>query len=147
MDPKCDLNVTPEVQQGLEELSRSREREEADRARAVLWSAQGWKSPRIAEVLGVTAAQVRIWRTRFRTGGVAGLRSKPHPGRPPKKAEAALPIVAQVLAEPTPEAVVWTYGRLSEEVRRRIGVSISSTWLGPAMRKKGGTVGVGPGTP
>src|SRR4028119_1692785 len=61
-------------------LSQSRERGEADRARALLLTLAGWTSPRIAEAFGVREDTVRLWRSAFMTGGGAG------PRRPPPQA-------------------------------------------------------------
>src|SRR3982751_226952 len=75
---------------GLERLGRSAARREADRARALLWSLGGETSPTVAARLGVRAEQVRRWRAAFRRGGVEALRSRPRPGRTPRKRAAAL---------------------------------------------------------
>ena len=59
----------------LEALSRSRERGEADRARAILLTLAGWTSLRIAEAFGVREDTVRLWRSAFMAGGVPALRT------------------------------------------------------------------------
>src|ERR671939_841537 len=84
----------------LELLGRSAARREADRARAVLWSLEGETSPAIAARLGVRAEQVRRWRSAVRSGGVAALRARPRPGRTPRRREAALAVVREVLSAP-----------------------------------------------
>ena len=55
-------------------LSHSRDRGEADRARALLLTLAGWTSPRIAEAFGVREDTVRLWRSEFSKGGVDALR-------------------------------------------------------------------------
>src|SRR5215213_1052670 len=57
-------------------LSHSRDRGEADRARALLLTLAGWTSPRIAEAFGVREDTVRLWRSAFMTGGVDALRRR-----------------------------------------------------------------------
>ena len=42
--------------------------------------------------LGVCAEQVRHWRSLFKNSGTQALRARPHTGRPPKKALAALEV-------------------------------------------------------
>src|ERR671921_1458094 len=71
-------------------LSQSRERGEADRARALLLTLAGWTSPRIAEAFGVREDTVRLWRSDFMRGGGAALRPSPGPGPAPIKARPAL---------------------------------------------------------
>ena len=57
----------------LAALAGSRERGEADRARAVLLTLLGWTSPRIAEAFCVRDDTVRLWRSDFAHGGVDAL--------------------------------------------------------------------------
>jgi transposase len=63
-------------------LAHSRERGEADRARAILLTLAGWTSPRIAEAFGVREDTVRLWRSEF-----AAAASKPcgRPSRPARR--------------------------------------------------------------
>jgi DNA-directed RNA polymerase specialized sigma24 family protein len=49
----------------LEVLARSARRDEADRARAILLSLNGWTSGQIGRAFGVTPDSVRRWRTWF----------------------------------------------------------------------------------
>jgi hypothetical protein len=57
-----------EQREGLRALAHSRERGEADRARAILLTLAGWTSPRIAEAFGVREDTVRLWRSEFARG-------------------------------------------------------------------------------
>ena len=50
-------------------LGDSRDRGEADRARAVLLTLAGWTSSKIAEAFGVREDTVRLWRSDFTAGG------------------------------------------------------------------------------
>jgi transposase len=138
--------VSKEQRTVLEELARSDERGEADRARAILVTLDGMSSVAISTMLRVRADQVRRWRKWFGRDGAEGLRSKPHKGREPVLADKALPVVKEILAEPVPEGVVWTVARLSEEVARRAQVKVSPSWLRVVMRVKGGFAGRGRGT-
>jgi transposase len=130
---------------GLERLGRSAARREADRARAVLWSLEGETSPAIAARLGVRAEQVRRWRAAFRRGGVEVLRSRPRPGRTPRKREAALAVAAELLRGGAADRPVWTLARLAAEVAARTGETISPGHLSVVLRK-GATAGAGHGT-
>src|SRR3954453_15149664 len=105
---RCVLRVDEAGRAELERLSRSAVRGEADRARAVLWSLRRETSAAIAARLGVRAEQVRRWRVAVRSGGVAALRSRPRPGRTPRKREAALAVARGVLGGPIADRPVWT---------------------------------------
>jgi hypothetical protein len=61
MAGKSLLAASEEQRVALRSLAESRDRGEADRARAVLLTLAGWTSPRIAEAFGVR-------RTRFACG-------------------------------------------------------------------------------
>ena len=52
-------------------LSKSEQRDEADRARAILLTLEGRRAEDIAAVLGVHVSTVRNWRGYFAHGGVA----------------------------------------------------------------------------
>lgn len=140
------LEATDEERRELEELARSRDRMEADRARGVLGRLDGMTSAEIAKGLRKRPEQVRHWCCDYAHGGVDALRARPHPGRPSKAGEQALVLVQQVLDEPTPPGLVWTVARLREEVRRRAGVEVSEGHLGRVMKKKGVCAGDGRGT-
>jgi len=65
-----------EQRAALRSLAESRDRGEADRARAVLLTLAGWTSPRIAEAFGVHEDTVRLWRSDFVRGAVEALKAK-----------------------------------------------------------------------
>jgi hypothetical protein len=54
------LRASEEQRAQLEELAQSRDRGEADRARAILLTLDGWTSVRIAEVFRVREDTVRF---------------------------------------------------------------------------------------
>ncbi len=68
-------------------LAGSRDRGEADRARAILLTLSGWSSPRIAEAFSVREDTVRLWRGDFSRGGTDVLKASVAPGPPPVKSE------------------------------------------------------------
>ena len=77
------ISASAEQRAELRALARSSDREEADRARAILLSLEGWTSERIAAAFGVCADSVRHWRWIFGRKGVAGLRARTAAGREP----------------------------------------------------------------
>jgi transposase len=139
--------VADEAQKhALAELGRSRERGEADRARAVLLTLSGWTSPEIAAAFGVREDTVRLWRGAFMAGGVEALRTRVPPGPAPTKAERALAVAEEVLAAPVADRPNWTLPRLADEIERRAGLRISRSRLSVVLRKRGRSAGGGPAT-
>ena len=129
----------------LEALARSARRDEADRARAILLSANGWTSGQIARAFGVTPDSVRRWRTWFMAEGVDGLCANPQAGAAPIKSEAALALAREVLSGPVADRPNWTLPRLQAELAARSGVTISKAQLSKTL-KKGGSDGAVPVT-
>src|SRR4028119_1548337 len=87
-----------EQKRALADLGRSRERGEADRARAVLLTLSGWTSPESAMAFGVREDTVRLWRGAFMADGVEALRTRVPPGPAPNKAERAPAAAEEELA-------------------------------------------------
>ena len=128
-------------------LSRSDVRGEADRARAILLTFQGWTSIQLAEAFGVTPDAVRHWRGWFAERGVDALRSTLAPGPSPAKGERALAVAVAglLLRQPVEDRTNWTLPRLRAEIERQTGARISAGRLS-ALLKKGGSPGADPGT-
>ncbi len=145
MAGKSPILASDEQRAALAALAGSRDRREADRARAVLLTLAGWTSPKIAEAFGVREDTVRLWRSDFTAGGVAALKASIAPGPPPVKSEAALRVATPLLEEPVADRRNWTIPRLRAEIETRTGVRISRSQLSKALRKKS-SAGGGPGT-
>ena len=122
-------------------LARSRDRGEADRARAILLTLSGWTSPDIARAFGVREDTVRLWRSAFAQGGVEALRARVPPGPAPTKAERALEVVEEVLAAPVADRPNWTLPRLADEIEQRAGLRISPSHLSVVLRQRGPSAG------
>ena len=138
--------ATDEQRRALMALSRSRDRGEADRARAILLTLSGWTSGQIAEAFGVREDTVRFWRSAFITGGMEALKTSVAPGPAPVKAECALAVAEEVLSGPVADRPNWTLPRLADEIEKRSGVRISSSRLSVVLRQRGHSVGDGPAT-
>src|SRR5258708_38533863 len=145
MGGKSPVAASEDQRVALAALAGSRDRGEADRARAVLLTLAGWTSPRIAEAFGVREDTVRLWRSDFINGGVAALKASVAPGPAPVKSEAALRVITPLLEEPVADRRNWTIPRRRAEVEAREGVRISPSQLSKALRKKS-SVGGGHGT-
>ena len=145
MAGKSPLKASAEHKLGLEALAASRDRGEADRARAVLLTLAGWTSRRIAEAFAVREDTVRLWRSEFVNGGIEALKASVAPGPAPVKTEAALRVVTPLLEAPVADRPNWTIARLITEIEAREGVRIGRSQLSKALRKKT-SAGDGPGT-
>src|SRR3954467_10521892 len=80
MPGKSKLTADAAEQAVLRALSKSEERGEADRARAILLTLEGRRAGEIAAVLGVHISTVRNWRG---CGGARGRDGNPWSGRMP----------------------------------------------------------------
>ena len=145
MAGKSPVTASGEQRAALLALASSRDRGEADRARAVLLTLAAWTSPEIAEAFGVREDTVRLWRSAFAASGVEALKASIAPGPPAVKSEAALRVVTPLLEEPVADRRNWTIPRLRVEIEAREGVRISRSQLSKALRKKS-SAGGGPGT-
>ena len=136
MGGKSPVTASDQQRVALALLAGSRDRGEADRARAVLLTLSGWTSPRIAEAFGVREDTVRLWRSDFGRGGVEALKASIAAGPVPVKSETALRVVTPLLEEPVADRRNWTIARLRAEIEAREGVRISRSQLSKALRKK-----------
>lgn len=136
MAGKSPVTASEEQRKALRTLAHSRDRGEADRARAILLTLSGWTSLRIAEAFGVREDTVRLWRSDFAHGGVEALKATVAPGPAPVKTEAALRVVTPLLEAPVADRPNWTLARLMAEIEAREGVKIGKSQLSKALRKK-----------
>src|SRR5215216_2308017 len=146
MAGKSPVTADAEQRQGLIALSHSRDRGEADRARAILLTLSGWTSAQIAEAFGVREDTVRFWRSTFMTGGIEALKTSVAPGPTPVKAECALAVAEEVLSGPVADRPNWTLPCLADEIETRSGVRISPSRLSVVLRQRGHSAGDGPAT-
>src|SRR5215207_9419490 len=139
--------ASEEQRRALMALSHSRDRGEADRARAILLTLSGWTSGQIAQAFGVREDTVRVWRSAFMTDGVEALKTSVAPGPAPIKAERALAVAEEVLSgRPVADRPNWTLPRLADEIEKRAGLRISCSRLSVVLRQKGISAGDGPAT-
>jgi transposase len=146
MAGKSPVTATDEQKTALKTLAGGVDRAEADRARAVLLTLDGWTSSRIAQAFGVREDTVRLWRSDFMRGGIDALRACVAPGPMPLKAQAALRVAGPLLSQPVADRTNWTLARLADEIAARENVSISRSQLSKVLRQKGDSVSGGRGT-
>ena len=146
MAGKSPVLADEDQRHALASLARSRDRGEADRARAILLTLSGWTSPAIAAAFGVREDTVRLWRSAFMGGGVEALRTRVSPGPAPTKAERALEVAEELLAAPVADRPNWTLPRLAAEIERRSDLRVSRSRLSVVLRQKGRSAGGAPAT-
>src|ERR1700690_682836 len=129
MAGQSPLSATDEQRAALTALAGSRDRGEADRARAVLLTLAGWTSSHIAEAFGVRDDTVRLWRSDCMRDGVAAVKGTVAPGPAPVKSEATLRVVMPLLEAPVADRPNWTIPRQRAEFEAQAGVRISRSQL------------------
>jgi transposase len=140
------VSANDEQRRALVDLGRSRDRAEADRARAILLTLSGWTSPDIAAAFGVREDTVRLWRSTLMAGAVEALRTRSPPGPAAVKADRALAVAGELLAAPVADRPNWTLPRLADEIEKRSGLRISRSRLSVVLRQRGPSVGGGRAT-
>jgi transposase len=113
MAGKSPVTATDEQKTALKTLAGGVDRAEADRARAILLTLDGWTSGRIAQAFGVREDTVRLWRSDFMHGGIDALKASVAPGPAPLKAQAALRVAGPLLSQPVADRTNWTLARLA----------------------------------
>jgi hypothetical protein len=68
MAGRSPVTASKEQKTALKGLTQGADRAEADRARALLLTLEGWTSARIAQAFGVREDRVRLWRSGFARG-------------------------------------------------------------------------------
>ena len=105
-----------------------------DRLEMVRLSDAGWKVPRIAQHLRVSAIRVRFWLRRFLDEGFDALADRPFPGRPGRLTPALLDQLRQELDRGDR---TWTTRQVAEWLETEHGVRFSPDHLGVLMRRAG----------
>jgi transposase len=88
----------------------------ATRARIVLGSAAGESVRGLAARLGATQTTVCLWRRRYRSAGLAGLRTRPRAGRPRRITAAREQAVISATLRKPKAATHWSARRLAQQV-------------------------------
>ena len=97
-----------------------------DRAKVILGCLAGRRNDEVAAELGIQAATVGTWRKRFASEGLAGLRDRARPGKPPvyPASELRQRILKQLEAQPPAGLAGWDGGTLAQA----LGVSDDVVW-------------------
>jgi len=114
---------------------------ERRRLRAIALLEQGLSPHEVAERLGVDRRSVRRWKQAYRRRGVAGLRARPTPGRPPKlTVRQRRTLVRWILRGPEAfgyRTALWTCRRIADLIRQRFGVTYHPAHIGRLLRACG----------
>lgn len=86
------------------------------RAKIVLASGDGEAVRPMAKRLGIDAKTVTTWRRRYRSEGLAGLRTRPRSGRPRRLTDAKERSVVAATMRPPQATTHWSASRLAKEV-------------------------------
>ena len=126
----------------LDELRFStREAKVFRNATIILLSAAGNAKPQIAHELGCSTGTVDNARQRYREHGLAGLLPRTSPGRPSRATPAYRLALRQAVQTP-PQSLgygfsVWSLARLSQHLKRKMGIALSEDQLGRVLRAEG----------
>jgi transposase len=112
------------------------------RIRAVGQIEQGAHPEDVAAGLGMTRAAVDGWLAKYREGGLAALKARPVPGRPPKLSGAQLQRIYTLVVGNDPRQLqfmfaMWTRAMVRELIGREFGVRLSEVSVGRLLRKLG----------
>src|ERR671911_80086 len=112
------------------------------RLRAVRQIEQGTHPEDVAAGLGMTRAAVYGWLAKYREGGLAALKARPVPGRPPKLSGAQLQRIYTLVVGNDPRQLqfvfaLWTRAMVRELIGREFGVRLSEVSVGRLLRKLG----------
>lgn len=120
----------------LRALAKSKRRDEAHRALAVLWMLEGVGDAEIARRLEMAVPTVRMHRISFARHGVAGLRAKPRAGRPATKGDAAAVVARRLVRERREGDPPVTLARIRAAFHAETGQTIDLGHLSVVLRKK-----------
>jgi transposase len=98
----------------------------------------------VAKSLGVDDQTIRQWRRAFRAHGRDGLRSRKHPGRPPRLSREHKARLAELLLEAPArrgfaDKHLWTQQLIAELILREFGVSYHHDHVGVILKGIGFT--------
>src|SRR3990172_1231153 len=116
--PAPPLAVSESEAETLRAMARAgtTEQRTALRAKIILQAAEGVANVAIADELGISVPTVRLWRTRFKERGLAGLADGPKTGRPAIHGREIRERVLATTLTPPEGATHWSTRRLAKAV-------------------------------
>ncbi len=121
------------------EARRAKDSDQTRRLLALALVLEGYSRAEAARQTGMDRQTLRDWVIRYNTEGVAGLRDRPRPGRPPRLDAAQLAELAR-LVEKGPDidlhkVVRWRCVDLQAEIKSRFGVEVSERHVGRILKR------------
>jgi transposase len=114
---------------------------ERRRLRALRLLREGFAPVEVAQRVGVDRRSVRRWRAGFEQGGLAAIRARPAPGRPPRLAMARRDQLEQSLRRGARAygyaTDLWTCPRVAELIHRQFGVRYHVDHIGRVLHALG----------
>jgi len=115
---------------------------EALRIRAVQAVEAGEHPQDVARAMGMARGTVFMWLAKYREGGLAALKAKPVPGKPPKLNATQLRRLYALISGGDPrqlsfEFALWTRDMIRELIRREFDVRLSAVSVGRLLSKLG----------
>lgn len=99
---------------------------------------QGWSQRAIARALGVSEVSVCHWSARAQQSGVASLRARPGPGRPPTLSPQQKKLIPEFLWHGAEaygfRGQVWTCGRVALVIQEEFGVLYHKGHVGKLLK-------------
>jgi len=115
--------------------------QQVKRLLAILAVADGQGAAAVAELLRVSPEAVRQWLNAFLVRGVAGLRSKKSPGRPPKLTQAQKKQLCELIDQGPEKAgfpgACWRSPMIQHLIYDRWGVSYSEPYISQLLKNLG----------
>jgi len=125
------------------EACRSEDTSQARRVLGIAMALEGATREMAAKVAGMTRQTLRDWVIRYNEGGIAGLKDKRKPGRPPRLQEAQL-LELDTVVENGPDitrdgVVRWRCVDLRAIIASKFGVDLSEDQIGRILKQRGYT--------
>jgi transposase len=111
--------------------------------RAAELLSKGMKPAEVARAVGSSRSSVTRWKAMMRGRGVAGLKAKPAPGRPPRLSKLQKRRLVRILLRGPSESGyptdLWTCPRVAEVIERAFGVHYNPSYVWQILRRLGWT--------
>ena len=142
MRPPLPVVISDSEEPALRQFMADCSKEEDRRALTVLFRVKGLQNAEIASMLGVSKRSVQRWLHAYREKGIAGLKLRPHPGRPPRISSEQKRLIAEgALTQPTAFGYLkneWSISFLARHLSEQVGITISKSHLCTILHQLGG---------
>jgi len=115
---KVVIELTPEEEQALKiwAAARTREQRLVQRAKVILYSAEGLNLDEVGRRSGLSPQNASKWRKRFMVSRMDGLRDLDRPGRPPSiSPERKVKVIALACTKPLDGSNSWSRSQLARK--------------------------------